>query len=285
MCVILVARKDRPSPEVVKACYETNADGAGIAFRDPEKPDQLVHWVKGITDLDHVQELVEKAPLPFIVHFRIQTVGGHSKGLTHPFVMTEDSPLDLQGQTTAPLVFHNGTWGAWRSTMFDTVAKAGLKIPTGKWSDSRAMAWLAAFYGLGLFDLINEKVAVISPRHLLVFGEHWSLVPDVGYASNMGWTGKLPKGAPYAASAAREPESEKEEDKKNDVILVKPADGASGSQGPFVTSGQEFNPKKDSFEMACELYGRGELSKNKWKKAVAIHYRKMQDQQSHATVH
>jgi hypothetical protein len=318
MCVILIARHERPSPAVVQACFEQNRDGAGIAWRDPDRPNEKVHWAKGIMKLDDIQELVAKVPTPFIAHFRIQTVGGTSRGLTHPFVMDEDSPLDLQGETDRPLIFHNGTWGEWRRVMFEVSAKAALKIPTGRWSDSRAMAWLAAYHGMGLFDLIQEKVALISPKHLLVFGETWTTVPGVGFASNSAWLSKMPKGKLFIAG--REPETEEAQPQTNNPLecghcgrmscaggcweerqAADPRltvvtdtklsrriaeamneaitdDGGASDEIPF--EAKDFNPKKHPFWIACELYGRGELSKNKFKKSFHFHTIRMRKAQS-----
>jgi len=101
-----------------------------------------------LIDLKEAQELIAKAPLPFVCHFRIQTVGGKKAGLCHPFPVHDDVTLALKGETEGFVLFHNGHWGQWRSSVMEAVFKGQLKLPKGKWSDSRAMAWSAAQFVL-----------------------------------------------------------------------------------------------------------------------------------------
>lgn len=185
MCVIFVADKEtRPTPGMVEAAFETNSAGAGIAWREKNQ----VRWRKGM-DLQQVQDMVRNVPLPFAVHFRIPTCGGHLKRLNHPFPILDDVPLDLVGHTKGYVLFHNGHWGRWKDQMMEAAQRSNKKIPSDKWSDSRAMAWMAAHFGLGVLDLIDEKVCAFGMDEIDIFGTGW-VVKDSIWCSNDHWTHK-----------------------------------------------------------------------------------------------
>ena len=259
MCVIVIASLGRPSAAMIDACYQANAEGAGIAWRDPDDP-TLVRWEKGL-DLHEIQDLAATLPLPYIAHFRIASVGGGSKKLCHPFEVSEDSSPEMSGATKNPLLFHNGTWTEWRRTMFETVYKMGVKVPNGRWSDSRAMAWLGAIFGTALYDIIDEKVATISPEKLEVFGQGWVVVPGVGAASNSGWQGRMKGASPSRLIEPNQPEPE-------EASAIVP-----------------FDPKTSPFEMATELYAKGEISRKQFRKAHHFHLERLKDPASQPTTH
>lgn len=187
MCVIM-ATKDKPIPEEwITKGFEANNHGAGAAWRE----DGYVHWKKGL-DLDQIQELAAKLTPPYILHFRIQTVGGVRPELTHPFPIEPTVNLALEGKTKGYVLFHNGGWSNWKSdakiAASDGIkngrAKAGL--PIGKWSDTRAMAFMAHVYGLGILEFIDEKVMAFSPDKVDVFGSPWTLLDGI-WVSNTNW--------------------------------------------------------------------------------------------------
>lgn len=146
-------------------------------------------WKKGLT-LDEVQELIARVPMPFIAHFRVPSCGGPSEFLTHPFPIQKDVPLDIEGSTKGSVLFHNGHWNSWKQTMLDASVRGSNKLPVGKWSDSRAMAWMAANYGIGMLEFIDEKCVVFGPKELELFGQHgWAKIRQEGgiWVSNKGW--------------------------------------------------------------------------------------------------
>lgn len=187
MCVIFFAEEKRPSPEMVEKGYNANRHGAGIAWREPDPQTGLtvVRWRKGL-DLEEIQAAVAATPLPFIAHFRIPSCGGDTLSLTHPFPVDRRAPCDLEGKTKGFVLFHNGHWNRWKEMVFETALKKGLKIPGGKWSDSRAMAWIASVYGIGALDMLDEKIIAMSPDEIEVCGTGWSTEEGV-YVSNTGW--------------------------------------------------------------------------------------------------
>lgn len=167
MCIGIAAIKKFPSKEFLERSAEQNTHGAGVAWLE----DGQVHWKKGIQKLEEVYEYEAKGP-PWLIHFRIATVGGMNPYLCHPFPVTKSCSLDLEGKTDQVLI-HNGHWALWRDTCIRSLER-GDAVPAGPWSDTRAMAWLSSLYGTGLLELINEKVAVMkSNGEVDFFGDGW----------------------------------------------------------------------------------------------------------------
>lgn len=177
----MLAEKARLTEEMVDLGFETNGDGAGIAWRDGA----VVRWEKGLS-LARIQELAAVTPLPYIAHFRIQTVGGKRPELTHPFPIDKTAPLHLKGSTKGAVLFHNGHWTDWKKMILEASIKTGVKLPAGKWSDSRAMAWLASVYGVGILEFIgDDKSVALSPTDI-DFQGLWVQVGDY-WCSNRHW--------------------------------------------------------------------------------------------------
>lgn len=170
MCVIFIVQEKRPPADMVEGAFHANGDGAGCAWREGGK----VRFKKGL-QLDEIQDLCATVPMPYVAHFRIRSVGDASEELTHPFMINNSSPLILEGSTSSHMLFHNGHWGKWKEMLVNIAATTGSKLPTGKWSDSRAMAWIASVLGLGYLELIDEKVVALGPlkNDLEIFGTGW----------------------------------------------------------------------------------------------------------------
>ncbi len=171
MCVILATDKKKVSKEFVKLAHDANPHGAGAAWLEKDR----VRYIKGL-GLAEMLELVPTLIPPYVLHFRIATVGGVQKKLTHPFVIRENSPLQEKG-TARQVLFHNGHWNDWRETMLKNLTPR-TKL-TGLWSDSRAMAHLAFIHGMGFLDLLDEKVAVLNRKGIRLFGHTWSEVNGI----------------------------------------------------------------------------------------------------------
>ena len=197
MCVIAVSETVRLKTDQVEKMYEHNPAGGGVAWRDTiqekGKNIKVVRWKKGLSKQEMI-DLAKELPLPFVAHFRIPTVGGPKKALCHPFPIEADVALDLEGMTKGHVLFHNGHWGRWKESSLDAAIKYGLKVPTGKWSDSRAMAWAAALHGLGVLEFIDEKAIAFGPgpEDIQVFGggqthSSWTLIDSGIYVSNTSW--------------------------------------------------------------------------------------------------
>jgi hypothetical protein len=181
MCVIFIASKIRPDDNMVKDGWDHNDNGGGIAWRDEEK--NVVKWKKGIKDLKEMQELCKTLPMPYIAHFRIASVGGKRDDLCHPFPIDKSVPLFLEGETEGDVLFHNGHWNQWKERCFEASIRSNTPIPSGKWSDTRVMAYLASIYGNGILEFIDEKAVTFGPKGCEIFGSGWKTIEGV-YCSN-----------------------------------------------------------------------------------------------------
>ena len=189
MCVIMIVSKNRPSEKMVAGAYKTNDHGAGIAWREKagDGKTPIVRWKKGLKE-DEMQKLCKDLPLPYIAHFRIASCGGQNPLLCHPFPVSKEVDLALEGQTKGYVLFHNGHWGEWKFFCRETALKTGNKIPNGPWSDSRAMAWAAHNFGIGILEMIDEKSVAFGPSDIEVMrGTGWEEVDGV-WCSNKSFT-------------------------------------------------------------------------------------------------
>lgn len=235
MCVIFVSTKDKRVPdEWVRAGYEHNSAGAGIAYRGEKG---VVVWKKGM-DLGEVRELAKKVPLPYALHFRIPTCGGSIKKLTHPFPIEVGVPLTLEGRIRGHVLFHNGHWGRWKDYMLESAARGRIKIPNDKWSDSRAMAWMAAHFGLGVLDLIDEKICAFGPEHIEIYGTGWVIKEGI-YCSNTHWEFTAKKFDSDWQATNRETKDDKEDISRN-LYTTPPYSMGHGSRFPI--HDQRYSP-------------------------------------------
>ncbi len=208
MCIILVCDRSRPTEAIVKASWDKNDHGGGVAWQedvpgrkksDPGK--RVVRWAKGL-NLEEMQKYAKELPFPFIMHFRIASVGGRTLDLTHPFPLEPEVNLDWEGSSEEGVLFHNGHWAKWDDIMLDAVFKSprlDVKLPCGSWSDSRAMTFLAYHFGWGSLEFIRGSRMVImtpDPEGIYFFGD-WSCripgEPKEGggvLPSNDGWKPK-----------------------------------------------------------------------------------------------
>ena len=160
MCVILVPTKRHPTPDELNDAQDSNPHGAGIAWKNQ---DGKLAYEKAI-DAKRVWEIIEteQPKIPYVIHFRIASVGGVCDKLTHPFPVNQSVSLKKQWQGKSPLLFHNGTWSDWKEAVMPF---SGHKdFPRGSlddWSDSRALAYLAYKTKRGFFNFIDEKVAIM----------------------------------------------------------------------------------------------------------------------------
>lgn len=185
MCVILWVNKDRPTPEMVERAYEHNDDGGGVAWRTTnDRGEAVVEWKKGL-GVEEMKGFAETLPIPFIMHFRIASIGGIRSSLTHPFPIGRNASLALQGQTKGHVLFHNGTWKEWNEKCLKATEQkwedGPVQIPIGRWSDTRALAWLCAIHGIGYMEFYPEQKGIIfGPNDMHIFdGNGWSKINEV----------------------------------------------------------------------------------------------------------
>lgn len=180
MCVIAIVRDKRPTDKMIEDMADTNGDGMGFAYRKGG----LVHWEKGLEDVAYVQEMAKKLPLPYILHFRIASIGKICSELTHPFPVEKDAPLWEKGTTGGAVLFHNGSWSRWQDLSLEmAIHHPGCDVPDGEWSDTRAMAWVTAWKGKNALKLIGEKCVLFSPTEIDIYRKDWENVNGV-FCSN-----------------------------------------------------------------------------------------------------
>lgn len=161
---------NRPNRSMLEKAWDWNHDGGGLAWRE----DGEVVWEKGFMDKDGSFEryfkMVQDLPVPFIAHMRIATKGGVRKEFTQPFPVSKTTNLALKGRTKGFVLFHNGTWNNWDDKALEISFKKDVEIPTGKFNDSRAIAWLTSIKGLGFMELLpTQRGVAYGPNSIEIY--------------------------------------------------------------------------------------------------------------------
>lgn len=236
MCVITIVEGPRRPTEVeIKAMWDSNKYGGGLAFREKGG----VSWEKALS-LEQMQKRNTELPFPYVLHFRIPSSGGDTTQLCHPFPVTRTVSLDFKGHTKGEVLFHNGTWSEWHSQSKQWLAASMGKIKAlpGPWSDSRAMAFWAYHFGDQIFEVpelwgIREKVVLFTPSgEIKVYGEGWSEVDGL-VVSNEGWCFRVP----WQSGAEEKGRWQKARDEMED----KDNKGNKG-EDPGFSDGDHLNP-------------------------------------------
>lgn len=180
MCIIYATegKDSRPTLQELKDGQRRNDDGAGMAYIEGGR----IKFRKSRRgyDLESLHRFISAVDGPMLIHFRFTSSGVTSDRLAHPYPITTDAALlnSLEGE--AEQVFmHNGTLDEreWRQTLLATDLS---KLPRGEWNDSKALAYLLAYYNndaiLNLFDDEN-RFAILSPEGIETFGD-WVDVRD-----------------------------------------------------------------------------------------------------------
>lgn len=112
MCIIIVkpAGVNLPTKKIIKSCFRSNPDGAGIMF----SYDGEVRIEKGFMGFKsfwkYHQRMEFDKSVPIVYHFRIATAGGTSPGNCHPFPISDSEDLlkspSVRGEKIA--IVHNG---------------------------------------------------------------------------------------------------------------------------------------------------------------------------------
>jgi len=197
VCVIYACATEVPSEEELRRGALRNGHGAGIGWVDKEA--KTVRWIKGLTNGTEVLACIKdnKIPLPMAIHFRTASVGGENPHLTHPFPLTDSCELDLTGECSNGVLFHNGHVGSWEDLLLRVVlATTDYMMPGGTWSDTRALAVLTNLKGTGILKFVcgTSRVAVLTPdgeednpwSYFYLYG-NWDDAPD-----DQGWMQSCP---------------------------------------------------------------------------------------------
>jgi hypothetical protein len=197
MCVISINEYARLTDEQVIQMYEANKSGGGVAWRETDAAGRtVVKWKKGLFK-EEMLEANRTLPLPYVLHFRVPSPDTSSSLLAcHPFQIDSEATVEFEGETDGFVLFHNGHWNGWKDKI-QTIALSGyVYVPSGPWSDSRALAWAAHHLGIGFLEMVNEKIVAFGPKDedIEVFGG-WMILENLDengkkaniLVSNKGW--------------------------------------------------------------------------------------------------
>ncbi len=182
MCVILASNNKswKPSLAILRAAEIANPHGGGIAWRVGKR----IRFEKGL-GAEEIFEITKHEQGPFLIHFRIASVGAIKPELCHPFPVGGEASIALSGKANS-VIAHNGTWVNWHSVITRASKMLDAKMPTGPMSDSRAMAWLVSHVGARAFNGIRfSRFAYFTRNGIKLFGDWHKL--DGFSASNLGW--------------------------------------------------------------------------------------------------
>ena len=123
MCIIVVkgAGVALPHTDVLKECFTSNPDGAGIAWYNQRAG--VIEVIKGLFTFDdfnrQLMNVISRLALlhqsvtetPMMFHFRIATSGNIDAGTCHPFPLSDDFKRLTASKYTCELaICHNGVF-------------------------------------------------------------------------------------------------------------------------------------------------------------------------------
>jgi hypothetical protein len=183
MCVIVAVPKGAQdiSHQEFKRAANYHDDGYGIAYQHKGR---IKYW-KTLKPGD--KEADFRPPKPYIMHFRMATVGGEDAKLCHPFVVDHSSRPKKHGMADR-VMFHNGHLHHWEELALAAYSSIG-RLPKGPYSDSRAVAMMLGRFGENIFDIdgiiSGQKYALFENNgDFKLFGRGWVKGDDGVYRSN-----------------------------------------------------------------------------------------------------
>lgn len=168
MCQIAVCEKRRLLTKEIEEYWSGNSDGAGIAWIGKGR----VHYRKGIMEEKELLRLYKtNIPLPHVVHFRLASVGGKCKELTHPFTIEHQFNFTTSGVTDRVL-FHNGTIHDYQNYLILLCLTKDVSCPKHV-SDTAVAAILAHYAGENILTAISghSRFAVVSGQGIKLYGD------------------------------------------------------------------------------------------------------------------
>lgn len=163
----------------------------------------------------------------------------------------------------------------------EATVRGNVKVPPGKWSDSRAMALLASVHGLGILEFIDEKIFVFGPDDHEIFGNGWSKVDDIwvsnksweGFHGRGGWKGPIQgrsgcvSGNHSASPHKQLTEGEDKEKKVTGNSQNSNEQRHTGNGSTHSIRGNGGSSTEIPFEEAIKLRAEGKMSKKAFKRA------------------
>lgn len=187
MCVIVVSKAKKLDKGTFSKCWESNSHGFGMAWIMNGK----THMVKGIMDLNEAWKIYNnEVRIPCVAHFRYRSSGDINRELTHPFMVSLNSPIRMGAVGDEKWLFHNGTVGDWKSILLQLSLIKNAK-PKGELSDSRIIAMLLSQTGDWIFETLYplHKWVLITPNSIMAYGDFKT--KDEQLFSNLSWDNSL----------------------------------------------------------------------------------------------
>ena len=191
MCVAIMkpAGVKAPTLEILRACWDANPDGAGVAVS--ERNAVRVH--KGFMTFADFEKfytesgLENKTGQAMLLHFRIGTHGPKDAGNTHPFPVSAD-PVVLRSVTGRyPMaIVHNGIFNN------DIDKNLAMLSDTGQFlvDCSRAGKHPEAFWNANPKTTGWSRMAVLEPHNVFTLLGEWKVDTEKSgccYYSNLTW--------------------------------------------------------------------------------------------------
>lgn len=154
MCLIAICVEKHLSKEAFETAFTKNDDGVGFAWFNEKNQ---TCFKKGFMKCDEAFAFSETLPLTHVIHFRAQSIGKICPELTHPFIVSKESPLDLEGETDKNLLFMNGTSAWWEEFL---AASGRYREENELFSDARALAMIIAPDNERFLHKVTAKFAI-----------------------------------------------------------------------------------------------------------------------------
>jgi hypothetical protein len=184
MCIITVCNSRKLTMEEFTKCWDSNSDGVGIAWGI----NGTVYIKKGLMHMKRAWEYYDTYVdnIPHVVHFRLASSGTICKELTHPYIISPDSPSVLdEVKTTFPVLFHNGTFLDWKHSWVSMILD-GMPID-GRMNDSRLIAMICGKAITNSSIVAKKYVGVLPAQYVLesMGGKH-AIVDKTGEITIIG---------------------------------------------------------------------------------------------------
>jgi hypothetical protein len=167
MCLLAICDTRHFDKDEFENAFKKNDDGFGYAYRTKTG----LKYKKGIMNVSEAwteyERFIKKHIFPHIVHFRLGSPV--CKELTHPFVISKESELTLEGITDYDLLFHNGIISSWEDKLFNISVINGY-LPEGKFSDTRMLALALSRAGNHVIEYVNGKFAILTKDSIITKG-------------------------------------------------------------------------------------------------------------------
>lgn len=186
MCIAIVkpASAALPTKDELKRCFDSNPDGAGIAWVDGD----TVRWTKGLMTFEAFEQKLDALDLQdkiAFLHFRIGTHGGKNEPtMTHPFPVSADKEYcrHLEGAYRY-VAMHNGIIGKYgchvatdaRSNYSDTVNFTAEYVASMK-EESGFLDFTCQEFADKIKKESNDaKYVILGDGTFKIFGAGWNL--------------------------------------------------------------------------------------------------------------